>query len=84
LQIDLVGINTNFVEGQTSVTFSGNTGQADKDIIVSGVTVLNAENISFNIDIGEFATTGSRNVTVTVLNPAQSVTCIGGFTVTAP
>lgn len=75
IQIDLVGTNTNFVEGKTTVTFSG-TG-----ISVSGVTVLDSENLSFNIDIDEFATVGARDVIVTVSNPVQSVTCAQAFTV---
>lgn len=78
LQIDLVGQNTNFVENLTAVTFSGT------DITVSGVTVLNATNLSFNIEIGEFAAVGPRDVIVTVADPLQIVTCAQAFTVTAP
>jgi len=78
LQIDLVGQNTNFVENLTAVTFSGT------DITVSGVTVLNATNLSFNIDIDEFASVGPRDIIVTVGDPLQIVTCARAFTIEAP
>jgi len=74
IQIDLVGLNTNFVEDETVVTFSG-TG-----IDVSGVTVLDTEHISFNIDIDEFATTGKRDVIVSYPT-SKTVVCVGAFTV---
>ena len=74
LQIDLVGLNTNFVEGETEVSFSG-TG-----IKVSGVTVLNTTKISFNIAIDEEAATGTRDITVTY--PTSGfVVCVQAFTV---
>jgi len=75
IQIDLVGLNTNFVEGKTEVTFSG------EGISVSGVTVLNTTKISFNIAIDEFALEGIRDVIVTVTDPPQTVVCSQAFTV---
>jgi len=73
IQIDLVGINTNFVENETTVTFSG-TG-----IRVSGVTVVSTTKISFNIAIDEEATEGARDVVVSY--PSGVVTCDQAFTV---
>lgn len=74
LLVALTGANTNFVQGQTQVSFGGG-------ITVGSVTVASPLSLTANISIGAGAAVGLR--TVSAITGAESVSKLDAFTVTA-
>ena len=74
--VAIVGTNTNFVNGTTTVSISG------ANVTVSSVTVTNATHLTCNIAIAAGAAAGARNVVVAT--GAETVTGTGSFTVKTP
>ncbi|MCI0339247.1 MAG: hypothetical protein L0226_16875, partial [Acidobacteria bacterium] len=74
LSVNLTGQNTNWVAGQTNVSFGG-------EINVNSLQINSATSATAQITISSTAALGPRNVTVTT--GAEVVTSVDGFTVNA-
>ncbi len=74
--VAIVGANTNFVNGTTTVSISGS------NVTVSNVTVTNSTHLTCDIAIAAGAAAGARDVVVTT--GSEVVTGTGSFTVKAP
>jgi len=74
VNVDIVGNNTHFVQGQSTATFSG-TG-----IKVNSTTVSDVLHARANITVGQGATVGARNVNV-VTGTETPTTLRNGFSV---
>jgi hypothetical protein len=73
--IAIVGTNTNFASGTTSVSFG------DGQITINSVTVTDPTHATANITISPSATPGLRSVTATT--GGESASIVNGFTVNA-
>ncbi len=74
LSMSLIGVNTNFIQGISTVSIG-------PGIIVSTIIVIDKTHLTAQISIGASASLGPR--TVTVISGAETATLSNAFTVTA-